>query len=432
MKLKFSNVGKISEAEIEVNSITVIAGNNDTGKSTVGKLLYAIPTALNLFTSEFWFQSKRRAILDELKNLARWVERETATKYTTKYMYFLEDSEWNPDEKSLDRHIRELVVEIEKEVLQKDYNNKKQIELICKNLLDYVNSSSHTGELKFLVIQDLLLTEFSSTLTSEFQKNTATKIRMEEDNGDIIDCTFLDNKLQKSSEVKVTRDFSKTFYIDNPFILDRISISDNRIHLNFNNVYHEHKHTEQLIKSLSIRETEQNYFDQLLQKEKIEQLFTSVIDGHIKISRKGYQYHTDQFNEPLNMESVSTGIKSFAIIKLLLELGHLHNSEFLILDEPEIHLHPDWQLKYAELIVLLSREYNMRIVLTTHSPYFVEAIELYSKLHKIDEDVRYYKTEPDGKMSKIIDVTHCIEKLYEDMARPFRKLEELEDELDAE
>ena len=38
MKLEFRNIGKISEAEIEANSITVIAGNNDTGKSTVGKL----------------------------------------------------------------------------------------------------------------------------------------------------------------------------------------------------------------------------------------------------------------------------------------------------------------------------------------------------------------------------------------------------------
>ena len=35
MKLKFRNIGKISEADIELNGVTVIAGSNDTGKSTV-------------------------------------------------------------------------------------------------------------------------------------------------------------------------------------------------------------------------------------------------------------------------------------------------------------------------------------------------------------------------------------------------------------
>lgn len=42
MKLKLKNVGKIEKAEIEINGITVIAGENNTGKSTVGKMLYCI------------------------------------------------------------------------------------------------------------------------------------------------------------------------------------------------------------------------------------------------------------------------------------------------------------------------------------------------------------------------------------------------------
>ena len=42
MQLQFKNIGKISEASIEVNGITVIAGENNTGKSTVGKVLFCI------------------------------------------------------------------------------------------------------------------------------------------------------------------------------------------------------------------------------------------------------------------------------------------------------------------------------------------------------------------------------------------------------
>ncbi|MDT3694301.1 MAG: AAA family ATPase, partial [Mucispirillum sp.] len=42
MKLKLKNIGKLQETEIDIDGITVIAGKNNTGKSTVGKSLYCI------------------------------------------------------------------------------------------------------------------------------------------------------------------------------------------------------------------------------------------------------------------------------------------------------------------------------------------------------------------------------------------------------
>ena len=42
MKLELENVGKISHANIELNGITVIAGENNTGKSTIGKMLFCV------------------------------------------------------------------------------------------------------------------------------------------------------------------------------------------------------------------------------------------------------------------------------------------------------------------------------------------------------------------------------------------------------
>ena len=42
MKLEIKNIGKIKKASIELNGITVIGGENNTGKSTMGKALYSI------------------------------------------------------------------------------------------------------------------------------------------------------------------------------------------------------------------------------------------------------------------------------------------------------------------------------------------------------------------------------------------------------
>ena len=42
MKLSIENFAKIKRADIELNGITIIAGENDSGKSTVGKALAAM------------------------------------------------------------------------------------------------------------------------------------------------------------------------------------------------------------------------------------------------------------------------------------------------------------------------------------------------------------------------------------------------------
>lgn len=46
MKLHIENIGKLKSADVTLDGITVIAGKNNTGKSTVGKTLYCIFNSL--------------------------------------------------------------------------------------------------------------------------------------------------------------------------------------------------------------------------------------------------------------------------------------------------------------------------------------------------------------------------------------------------
>jgi predicted ATP-dependent endonuclease of OLD family len=73
------------------------------------------------------------------------------------------------------------------------------------------------------------------------------------------------------------------------------------------------------------------------------------------------------------------GIKGFGLIQLLLKNNQLNSRTLLIIDEPEIHLHPNWQVLYAEILVLLSKKLEIPILLTSHSPYFIEALKLFLK-----------------------------------------------------
>ena len=83
----------------------------------------------------------------------------------------------------------------------------------------------------------------------------------------------------------------------------------------------------------------------------------------------------------------------FSIIKMLLNMGEIDNTTMLILDEPEAHLHPKWQNAFAEIIVLLVKELNVNVLLTTHSPNFMLALDAFMRKYEIAEKTNFYQTD---------------------------------------
>lgn len=46
MQLTVENIGIIKKANVTIDGLTVIAGNNDTGKSTIGKIYFQLLSRL--------------------------------------------------------------------------------------------------------------------------------------------------------------------------------------------------------------------------------------------------------------------------------------------------------------------------------------------------------------------------------------------------
>ena len=71
MKLTLNNVAAIESAEIELNNITVIAGYNSTGKSTISKTLYGMISPYNNMYSKINFEKEKslRFLLRDYENL---------------------------------------------------------------------------------------------------------------------------------------------------------------------------------------------------------------------------------------------------------------------------------------------------------------------------------------------------------------------------
>ena len=89
-------------------------------------------------------------------------------------------------------------------------------------------------------------------------------------------------------------------------------------------------------------------------------------------------------------------------------------------------MHPQWQLLLAELIVLLQKEFNLHVLLNTHSPYFLRAIQVFAGKYEIANTCKYYLSECiSEEMATIVDVSTDIEQIYKKLFVPLQQLEDI-------
>jgi AAA15 family ATPase/GTPase len=153
-----------------------------------------------------------------------------------------------------------------------------------------------------------------------------------------------------------------------------------------------------------------------------------VFDGDITPGKvQGTYVFTQRGTDgAIPLPSLSSGLKSFAIIALLLRNGSIENNGLIILDEPEIHLHPEWQVLFAKIIVLLQMEFGLHILLTSHSPYFIHAIDTFSRQYNIYGRCKYYFADVDHRgIACMSDVTGDMEQVYRTLYRPLQELENI-------
>ena len=127
----------------------------------------------------------------------------------------------------------------------------------------------------------------------------------------------------------------------------------------------------------------------------------------------------------------SSGIRQIGVIRILLENCSLGENSFLIIDEPESNLHPDWQIRCAEILVLVTKELNVTLYLNSYSPSFIEAISLYAQYHDLIRNTNFYltKKQVNGRFNfKKINPRNMGE-VYEDLTRPYDELDRLKAEI---
>ena len=413
MKLSLKNIGKIETASVEINGITVIAGENNTGKSTVGRALFAVFNSF--YNIQKQIESERVQNIENLIDMMylnvtnRYTRRfdsgEIAQKIVAQIYLYKDDTE----------AVKDIIV---KTILQYDENFEKHIgDNSIDEYIVRIKDGLNVADLDIFksVLEKKLDAEFAGEVNNIFTDKTGEIVLSIKDTNIIV--TIEDNAV-KSVVGKIDL-HTQTVYIDDPFVIDEV-----RYTYGIDNSSLDHRG---YLREKLNKENNANLIDEIIASNKLDNIYrkiSTVISGDIvKNKRSGLGYQRKNTDKVLDVKNLSTGFKTFAILKTLLMNGTIEYNGTIILDEPEIHLHPEWQLLFAELIVLIQKEFGVHILLNTHSPYFLNAIEVYAVKYGINDRCKYYLASSQDDISTIGDVTNNIELIYSKLARPLQELE---------
>ncbi|MBP0984060.1 MAG: ATP-binding protein [Oscillospiraceae bacterium] len=425
MKLIIDNIGKIKHAEISFNGITVLAGENNTGKSTVGKALFSI------FHSCFDIENYilRQKILRARREITKILKANVYVKDEYESFDFFETLDFNPLYKSLitnlfDNHSKEKVVSFLKSSLPDSLfsriDSHDEVVEAIENTIE---------EIKNLPNKMYYVSRVWNTFNSVFE---GQYLNFNSERG-YVDGIIKGKRVSAEFNEDSCSDFNLDFIFTNQAILlDTPSILDDLSERTYrSNII---KYT--IVKKLNCDERSDSAdVDSTITAQKLSRIF-DLLNGIVPGKFQKSEFTQDRsflfkgMSKPLKLKNLSQGIKSFLIIKRLCENGQFTEKDVLILDEPEINLHPSWQLVYAELVVLLQKEYNLTILLSTHSPYFLSAIEAYSKKYDIVNKCTFYLSDNDENGNALFtDVTNNTEKIYTKLVKPFDTIAEIESEM---
>ena len=415
MKLSIKNIGKIESADINLDGITVICGENNTGKSTIGKVLFAY------FNSMCDFESKIKK--QRMTEIESWIclhgktglSQPSLLYFRDQLISFISSFKGNITIKDIYLFVRNYT-EIEDKM---DFSESiyfllttSNEDLLCEYILRYFT----------IIFNDQIRNE---KISSRQQGIIKTILR----NGTNT-INFLKYRCKFTQEVSIIH---RAYYITNPFVLDYLN-SDLRY---VKSVLGELERN--VIDTINSAQLEQSIdkmadiFDAVANKDKLEEIRKLLSRAYTgRTVRKNGMYFYNDGKTDIDFRNLSTGLKSFALIERLLESGKLKSKDVLILDEPEIHLHPEWQLIYAELIVLLQKTFDLTILLVTHSFHFLESLKFFIDKYDISERGNFYTPQKSDYGFIITETNDALYDSMKSLSDPSFKLADMKFELEME
>jgi predicted ATPase len=337
MEITIENIGPLQKAKIVLEGLTVIAGENDTGKSTIGKTIFS---------------------------------------------------------------------------------------LIKVNQMAMAKSNNFSASMLSEQHKDIMNTIISLVFDSQISQ--AGKIKVQQEGSPICQIEFSQHQCLhfKSFEPHLSHFLQEATFIQTPFIWDMIDFFDAVLRL---------KQSREITQGIHFSiKYPYIFWDTYLKiittpiKKNIHKT-NELVKNIDQIIRGHFEQHENKLvfqraDESIALINVAAGIKYFGILQRLAENNQLNSSHLLIFDEPENHLHPEWQLLFAQLIVNLVLKHKVYVLINSHSPYMIEALKVYSD-QSINDKTHFYFNQIHHEQIEVQEITEDLSLIFEKLSLPFQKLE---------
>ena len=256
MHIRLKNIGIVSDSTIELNGLTVITGHNNSGKTTVGKVLYSLVDAVSDIENKA-ANDKYSYVLEQLKNANREISCHQALKRGIEKIgveciriFFSEDYRESIGINEIEVFLVDLLDEMHrfsieeepyKTILDKDitsvfFDEKIDTEMflsekekciwILRETLEQITRDHELVNYAKQSINSTLKVEFSGQIQPVASKDIFSAVEMFDGKKKCFSMEIYDDEIVNTDEpVFNWMPYKNTYFIDNPFIVgDSVSI----------------------------------------------------------------------------------------------------------------------------------------------------------------------------------------------------------------
>ena len=202
MNIKCTNLGIIQEADITIDGITVIAGENDTGKSTISKMMFLLYNILDIRNIESYKERLRKKEIQKSVSLLRPSNNSSTMRVLNRAVHFnpyisklLEDLSVTCD----DSKINDILLSIESRL--KEHLHEEGIkyeESQINKFIDKINNASKkkysSDEIVSLLLKRYLKSLFDDDICNKYT-DEPTSVKLIDNGVSLIDLNLRGNKI---------------------------------------------------------------------------------------------------------------------------------------------------------------------------------------------------------------------------------------------
>ncbi|WP_342219010.1 AAA family ATPase [Spiroplasma endosymbiont of Amphimallon solstitiale] len=492
MKLKIKNIGPFNDTSLNIGDITIIADVNDTGKSYLSRLVFAMVkiatsdikseiiknffnfaedtftqienTGSNFLETNFNSSEKESALFKEIESIYNNINLNNKTfmqKWITNFNYKIEKfnnfwinllTDYHQLLKINDDLITKTLQRIELDTNKDSYKIKiikYTINIINNDILQTLElfNNKDTDIISYLMANILRENFHGENLRNKKYNNKDSYLKLSLDNNKTLTININENnKFSLEHEFNYLENIIENPIIDATYISDTDQIlnlmieeslskkqssymlESEKLKLSLNNIFKFKKchYLDDFKNKINIQKNIEQYSNLklVLIKQKINQELENYFGNENKINFENGSLTKNGIT--IKLANSSRGLKIIESFKEMIKSDFFKEGNLVIIDEPEAYIHPEWQYLFTKLLLNIAKIINLKLIISTHSPYILETITSLASRDFKNLNFKYNFINKDKNFDSCIIEENSLDHINEALSYPYRELDKYE------